>query len=396
MSDQSAQESRRVSKARERQQRRKARREGITQARPAERSPRNRRATPVDRDRSLPQINLGILRPILIVAASGAFMLALIAGVGLFKNDPPEPDPNALWIGTDWSYQQQTDETMTSLINRLDQNRIGSVYVRVSELNFDGTWTGIPEQENRFDEVQDSVIAFAGQIKRMAPDIQTYGAIFVQTVIGENNYRLDQESIQRIVADFSGRVVTTMGFDGVMLVIEPVWSGDEEYLDLIRRVRDTIGDDALLAVAVPPDWTPQVEGVPVTSLVAPNTVWEREYKQRVALRGVDQIVVQAYNSYLTDPDDYSRWIAYQVETYADAIGELDTFTRVTIGVPTYANFLPAHDERIENIPAAVQGVKQGLDAIGELEWVIDGVAIYAEWDTDTIEWEQFQSNWVRR
>jgi hypothetical protein len=202
--------------------------------------------------------------------------------------------------------------------------------------------------------------------------------------------------VQRVIEEFCARVVHTMGYDGVLLVVEPVWNGDEDYLDLIRRVRQSIGDDATFAVAVPPDWTPTDAGIPITDLIAPDTVWDREYKQRVALRGVDVVIVQAYNSYLTTDDDYREWMAYQVSTYAEAIGDLETSTRVLVGVPTYASFELAHDERIENVVNAVAGIIQGLEDAGDLAWAVSGVAIYAEWDTDETEWEQFYTEWVTR
>ncbi|MFW5709267.1 MAG: hypothetical protein ACOCX5_03500 [Chloroflexota bacterium] len=396
MSDQHLEQSERVSRARERQRRRRERKQqsGQTIA-PATR--RVSRQVQPARGRELPQIDRRILQSALLLVGGGLFMVVLIIGVRLFKNDPPTVQPNALWLGTDWTYGTLEAEALDDLTDRIIDNEIGTVYARVSELNYDGTWTGRPDGSNRFAEVQDDVIAFVERFRTTALSRNLYGTVHVRVDIGEDDgYRLDNETVQQLIADFSTRVVTTLGFDGVLLVIEPVWNNDENFLNVLRQVRQAIGSDALLGVAVPPDWTPQEDGVPVTSLIAPGTIWDREYKQRVALVGTDHIVLQTYNSYLTDEADYSAWVAYQVRTYAEAIGDLGTSTRVLVGVPTYESILPAHDERIENISAAIVGVVRGLEDAGEMRSAIQGLALYAEWDTDEIEWEQLRSNWVNR
>jgi hypothetical protein len=386
-------ETERRSRARERYERRQARRKNRQQGRP---TTTTRQAAPLDTS-NLPRLDMKYVRPLVLVIAAGAFMLALILGVGLFKDDPVLPDPNALWIGQDWTYAAPTTERLTSLIQRVDENRIGTVYARVSELNFDGTWTGDPQQANQFAEVEDAVSGFASAFKAQAPDTTLLGTISVRVDIGQDDgYRLDNPTIQRVVAEFSARVVGGLGFDGVFLVVEPIWADNsDDFLDLLRMVRTSIGDDAILAVAVPPDWTPEDPEVPSTALIAPGTVWPREFKQRIALVGVDQIVVQAYNSYLTDEDDYIAWMAYQVASYAEAIGDLETGTEVLIGLPTYDSLPPAHDARIENVPAAIAGVRQGIAQAGDFGTTIRGLAIYAEWETDEIEWEQYRVNWLR-
>ena len=393
MSDQQPTQQR-TSKARERQQRRKARQSATTQRPTAER----KHLSPADAVGKLPNIDPRILKSIVFVGGAVIFMAVLIVGVGLFKNDPPQIAPNALWIGETWTYTDTTAETLQPLLTRLEEQQIGTVYARVSELNFDGTWIGRADGNAQFADVQDSVTNFATQFKEAAPDVRLYGTVYFRVDIGEEDgYRLDNDTIQRLVADFSSRVVNVLGYDGVLLVVEPVWNDNsDDFLDLLRMVRSTIGSDALLAIAAPPDWTPAETDIPQTDLIAPGTEWEREFKQRIALVGVDQIVVQAYNSYLTTPGDYRAWIAYQTATYAEAIGDLGTDTSVMIGVPTYASIPPAHDERIENVGIAVEGIINGLEAAGEFSTTIEGIAIYAEWETDETEWERLHTMWVLR
>lgn len=388
----------RSSKARERQRRRRERQTSQAQAAGGTRRSRSRQLESASRRLNLPKVDPRLVRPVLFGVGGVGFMLALIFAVGLFTGgSEPALARNALWIGQEWTYQTHERDAVQDFIDRLERNQIGTVYARVSELNFDGTWTGRPESGNNFSEVEGNVAAFAEQFKALAPDRNLYGTIYFRADIGEeDNYRLDSTALHEVVANFASRTVNGLGFDGVLLVVEPVWDGDEAYLDLLRTVRSRIGKSPGLAVTVPPDWTPTDVDVPTTPLIAPGTVWSREYKQRVALIGVDQIVVQAYNSYLTGGDAYADWMVYQVQTFAEAIGDLGTSTRVLVGVPTYESSPPAHDERVENVASAVDGIKRGLEAAGEFSSAIQGAALYAAWDTSESEWEQFNDLWVNR
>lgn len=335
---------------------------------------------------------------LLLAIAALFFMGLLILAVSLFKNDPPRVYPNALWIGTDWTYQTHDEENIGRLVRRLDANQIGTIYARVSELNYDGTWTGRPTGDNQFDEVENTIRAFVTDFKTQAPAKRIYATIHFRVDIGqEDNYRLNNPTIREIVADFASRMVNEFRFDGVLLVVEPVWNqNSDDFLDLLRAVRQSIGNNKQLAVAVPPDWTPIDENVPQASLIASGTYWEKEFKQRVALVGTDEIIIQAYNSYLNQHEDYQAWMAYQAGEYISIIGELGISTRVMVGIPAYESILPAHDERIENIPNALLGIQQALSNYPDYTSSLHGLALYADWYMDEIKWEQFRTNWVNR
>jgi hypothetical protein len=385
------------SKARERRERRRQRNTiGDTNPPPKRMRSIRDHLKPADNG-SFKWKNIPYLNQILLGLAALAFMGILILAVSVFKDDPPTIQPNALWIGTDWTYQTHEDDYVGRFVRQLDNNQIGTVYARVSELNYDGTWTGRPTGNNQFDEVENVVRTFVSQFKTQAPAKRIYATIHFRVDIGqEDNYRLNNPTIREIVADFSRRMVEELNFDGVLLVVEPVWNeNSDDFLELLREVRRSIGNHQL-AVAVPPDWTPVDTTVPQASLIASGTYWEREFKQRVALVGADEIVVQAYNSYLNQDEDYQGWMAYQAGEYISMIAELGISTRVVIGIPAYESILPAHDERIENIPNAVLGIQQALTNHPDQASSLYGVALYADWYMDEIKWEQFRANWVNR
>ncbi|TVR23530.1 MAG: hypothetical protein EA396_03140 [Anaerolineaceae bacterium] len=386
----------RINKARERHQRRKRKRQSMAQAAD---NLRRRGTAGIGAGQMADWNGWRYVQIGASVIAGVLFMAVIVWAVGLFFDDDEARTPhNAIWLGADWTYEVHTDEQVGDLIDTLNRNRIGTVYARVSELNYDGTWTGRADGLNRFTEVESALTAFTSQFKTLAPQTRLYGTVFFRVDIGQDDgYRLDNPSIQALVADFSAEVVNDLGFDGVLLVVEPLWNeSSPDMLDLLRLVRERIGASASLAVAVPPDWTPEDVNVPQTGLIAAGTVLDEGFKQRLALVGVDEIVVQAYNSYLNRADDYAAWMAYQVESYARAIGELGLSTRVLIGIPAYPSDLPAHDEFIEDISNALEGVRRGLAASGEAGEVIRGVAIYTERGMDDDAWDAYRRGWLNR
>ena len=332
--------------------------------------------------------------------AAALFMAIVIIVIGLFKNNPTEPAPNALWLGQNWAYASHDDDSVRDLVNRLRDHDIGAVYVHVSELNVDGTWTGRVDEQNLFSEVQNEVIAFADQFHRLGSDIDLYGTVVFRTDLDSDGNRLDSARMRRAVVDFSVHVVTTLGFDGVFLQVDPfVPNGDENFLDLLHQIRQAIGEEALFAVALFPDWTPVDAAIPMPSIIAPGVAWDTRYKQRIALLQLDQMVIRAYDSAMSaddnfTADDYADWVAFQTQSYAEALTAVQTDSRLLIAVSTSDNIAFVHDVRVENIPSATVGVRRGLQRAGEAAPVVQGIAIYADWTTDAVEWTQFEDNWL--
>lgn len=383
----------RRSRARERQERRKQRQHTpvSSQGRPP------RQIAPAGGFK-MPEIRLPQDRRILYIIGGVVVILVVILALGRFKNNEEPLPPNALWLGTEWTYEEPDAAGVQALAARLRENQIGTVYAWVSWLKDDETWAGRRDLTNNFSEVESQVKTFVAQFKAAYPEAQLFGWLGVASNKSDGTERLGEATVQQAVSDMSQRVISEFGFDGVFLNVEPVWNGDEGFLDVLRKVRADLGDTALIAVAVPPDWSPVNVDIPVPPLIVPGTVWEAEYKQRVALLS-DQMAVMAYNSGLTSAAnfttaDYELWMAYQVKTFAEVVNLLDTGTMIFIGIPTYPAELPGHDPLVENIGSAIRGIRAGLQEAGGSASVVQGVAIYADWTTDDTEWAQFKTLWV--
>jgi hypothetical protein len=334
----------------------------------------------------MPNIRLSVNRTLFVIIGAVLVIGLVVYFLGRLRNNPTESYPNAIWIGTEWTYEQPSETEVQALAQRLRQSEIGTVYAWVSWLQADETWRG----EANFPNVQ----TFVQQFRRAYPEAQLYGWVSLPVEDSDIPYRLDDPAIRQKVAEFSSRVVNEFGFDGVFLNVEPVWNDDQNFLALLREVRNSVGIDTPIGTAVPPDWSPLGADIPVPAQIVPGTAWDKPYKQSVALL-VNELALMTYNSGLGAPSDYETWMAYQVATYAEAISELGEGTEIVIGIPTYDAEPPGHDPYVENVYTAIAGLKAGLTAAGENADFVRGVAIYADWTTDDAEWQAFQEAWVR-
>lgn len=341
--------------------------------------------------RALPdsQMRMPVNRVGVYLVGSLIFVVVIVFVLGQIRNRPDVAPPNAIWLGTEWTFDPITEAQVFALTERLRQHQMGTVYAYTAYLRADGTWSA--QEPERIA----SVMQFIEWFRQFYPEAELYAWVGVPVEAPDIPYRGDDETLHRAVADFSKRVVDEYGFDGVHLNVEQIWNGDEGYLALLRQVRQTVGNQVFVSVTIPPDWSPIGAGIPVPPLIVPGTVWERDYKQSVALL-VDQMVVMAYNSGLGAPSDYTQWMAYQVQTFAESISELGGGTEIVIGIPTYDDAPPGHYASVENVLTAVEGVKLGLQQADDAADFVVGTAIYASWETDDQEWNDYMSGWVRR
>lgn len=362
--------------ARERQQRRKQ--QAAAQPTAPRKAPKQ--TAPVSKVR-LPRLRFGINKIWLTLIGAVLVVVMVIAFLGLFRPARTTAGANAIWVGTEWTYDAPETQAVADFAAQLRDHDIGTVYAWVSWLQEDGTWRGTTNFPN--------VKSFVEQFREAYPEATLYGWISLPVNSGADGYRLDDDGVQQTVADFSQRVINDFGFDGVFLNVEPVWDGDESFLSLVRGVRSAVGIDALISVAAPPDWSPEGVDIPVPPLIVPGTVWSDTFKQSVALLS-DEIAVMAYNSGLSTPEDYIEWVAYQVSAFARAVAQLGEGTHLMIGMPTYDAEPPGHDPLVENITSAEAGYQLGLEQAGDDASFVRGRALYAGWTTDEQEWAAFK------
>ncbi|MDB6109344.1 MAG: hypothetical protein JWR69_1094 [Pedosphaera sp.] len=172
-------------------------------------------------------------------------------------------------------------------------------------------------------------------------------------------------------------------FAGVQLNVEPLTSGDTDFLLLLDELRAAMPPGKILSVAAyppPTRWQPY-----------PDVHWDESYFREVARRA-DQMAVMMYDAGQRNPKTYQRLMAdWTTEVLAWSEGKA-----VLLGVPTYEDAgVNYHDPKVENLTNALLGIHSGLTH-SALPSNYQGVAIYCDWETDEAEWTYFREHFVKQ
>lgn len=344
---------------------------------------------------NFPKISSRGTRLLLYGTGGLGFMLVVIFLLGRFANEEPLAPPNAIWVGENWTHQRRSEEELTFFAQQLRDHQVGQVYALVSYLNFDNTWSGNISESNRFADVEAAVQTFVTDFNAAYPEATLYAWLVIPTGSG----RLAEAAVRQTIVQFASRLTGEFGFDGIFLGVEPIANNDTGFVDLLRELRAALGVETQIAVSVPPDWTPPVDGLTLPPIYAPGAFWEQTYKRQVALLS-DVMIITAYNTGFTDAAEYSAWVRYQVETFGAAVSVMDG-AHLLIGISTAdalrdpATGLTIHDPAAENINSAVLGIRAGLDQLGEDADVLAGVALFSEETTESAEWTLLRLNWLQ-
>jgi len=274
---------------------------------------------------------------------------------------------NGLWLRYTWYFGQHSPEEERQMARRLEQNRIRYAYFHVRYIKPDGT-------------LRYSFLDKARELNRLvgetAPSVKRIAWIYID----KNSVNVRDEAIRRRLVGEAGRLVSEGGFQGVQWDYEICNDGDPTLLLLLDDSRRLL-PSCWIGVAAPA-WYPW----PLTSVS-----WSERYFREVAQRS-DQIAVMAYDSGLYHPRLYNGLVANQIEVLERATRGTDC--RFVVGLPTYGGGTLSHNPHSENMPLALAAVKQGLaDTRSER---FEGVALFADYTTDTAEWDVFTRDWLSR
>jgi hypothetical protein len=288
------------------------------------------------------------------------------------------PGDNRTWLEFAWTASPVNQSAIRQLGQRLEENAITRVYLETAAWRTDGS---LLEGEHAAE--------FAKALRTAYPELK------ILLWVRMSGDEIKQADRRAAAVDLAGKAVRQWDFDGVQLNGRAVLDGSESYIQLVRDLRAAIGPDALLSLAVPPDRVPSDPDVPADPTVEPGLTWGVNYKQRVGLLGIDEIVVMAHASGLSDAALYEIWVAYQVEAYAAVMAELERPPDILIALPTYDE-APEHDPAVEEVRSAVRGVKDGIEQAGKNGKLVKGVGLYEYKTTDSLEWALYGEHWLGR
>lgn len=170
---------------------------------------------------------------------------------------------------------------------------------------------------------------------------------------------------------------------GVQINIEPLPTGDTNFLALLDELHAALPAGKILSVAAyppPTRWHPY-----------PDVHWDEAYFREVTRR-CDQLAVMMYDAAQRVPRMYQHLMAdWTEEVLAWSEGK-----PVLLGVPTYDDAgVGYHDPQVENLTNALMGIHRGLSRWRSLPTNYQGVAIYCDWETSNGEWTYFRNHFLR-
>jgi len=170
---------------------------------------------------------------------------------------------------------------------------------------------------------------------------------------------------------------------GVHLNVEPLPSGDPDYLLLLKEIRKALPQGKILSVAAyppPTRWQPSAD-----------VHWDENYFRQVAGLA-DQMVVMMYDTSLRNQKLYQFLMASwtrEVISWCDG-------KAVLLGLPAYNDSgVDYHDPGTENLAAALPGIHAGLAGLSPIPQSYQGIALYSEWEMKDADWRTIQTDFLR-
>ncbi|MDT0614571.1 glycoside hydrolase family 18 protein [Streptomyces lancefieldiae] len=291
-------------------------------------------------------------------------------------------DRDAIWLGHAWVDGRKDDADIAALARRLKTTGIRDLYVHTGPMEHDGT---LPES------LYPRARWLTDAVHRELPGVR------VQAFLGDvlatespDGMRLERAATRAAVVD-SARQVLDVGYDGVHLDLEPLHSGDRNYLSLLDDVRAvTRARNAQLSVAAH-----QIDPLPgfhsFWGTVAGHPKWwSQEFFGQVARR-VDQIAVMSYDTMQPLESLYGGYVAQQTSLALEATPPT---THLLMGLPFYHENRFGHWNHAETVAAAVRGVRLGLSRT-DADRARFGVAAYIDFAATEEDWTAYREGWVR-
>jgi hypothetical protein len=288
---------------------------------------------------------------------------------------------DAIWLGHAWVDGRKKDADVAALAERLRGTGIRDLYVHAGPLEHDGT---LPKSAYR------NAGWLVPAVHRALPGVR------VQAWLGDklatespDGLRLERARTRAAVVA-STREILAAGFDGAHFDLEPLHSGDRNYLSLLDDLRAVtrVHGVPLSVAAHQIDPFPAFHSVWGTLTNHPKW-WSQAYFGQVARR-VDQIAVMSYDTMQPLQSLYGGYVAQQT---ALALEVTPPTTDLLMGLPFFHENRFGHWAHAETVPAAVRGVRLGLSRTdaGRKRF---GVALYVDFAATEDDWTAYREGWV--
>lgn len=287
---------------------------------------------------------------------------------------------DAVWLGHAWVDGRHNAADLESLRAQVHGTGIRDLYVHTGPLEHNGSLDP---------KLYPGSARLLSEVHRVLPGVrvQAWLGDVISHDGGDDGLHLDDEATRARVQG-SAQQVLAAGFDGVHLDLEPNYSGDDGFLDILDRVRTvTTAHGAKLSVA-----THQIDPLPglhtVGHVFGNPKWWSQKYFGAVARR-VDQVAVMAYDSSMPLESLFGGYLAQQT---ALALEVTPPTTDLIMGLPGYHTGTPTHHPSAETVRAAVRGARLGLARHGRDRETF-GMALYVDFAATPGDWAAYRSGW---
>lgn len=318
-----------------------------------------------------------------ITLISAIFLLALTVTLELrFRMNAPDvysSGNNGMWLRHPWVGESHSAQNYDDLTKMLDEMKITDAFFHAGPFNGDGS---IPE--SRYSHASNLIY----NIKKVKPGIRLYAWLGQVEAKGGGLLNISSKNVRDTILKTAEHFLN-LGFDGIHLNIEPVYSNDQSFLDLLHAMHEiTMRHGKKLSLS-----TYKPERIPGSELMIRRFsrnpgYWQKDYFLKVA-KEVDQIVVMTYDSGCLLPFVYGDSISWTTKWCVE-----NSIKDLLIGIPTYDEYKGGHFPYVENVDNALLGLKQGISTLDESDRKKAGASIYAEWTTSESEKETYKSRWI--
>jgi O-antigen ligase len=309
---------------------------------------------------------------------------------------------NAVWVQSRFFLGHQAttkkplqDVHIVELAAHLRRAGMKYAFVFAGPFNKDGT---LPEYA-----FSDTARRTVERLRELAPEVTVLpwvGGVQDKTVFLDNPQWVDTAVRE------TKRLVETLGVRGAHFDFEYVSPALEE-VALLEEIPQARSPEAEYGAHLVQFHKRVRDALPAAfiSTVVPSTVAAvHSYKMRQTYdevrelaRYTDQIALLYYDTALHDQEAYEGNLVAQLRDIEGWRRDLGTSRRdFLIGLGTFVNVKPLRKYRdlaIENLPNEIATLKRATQRTGQ-DCLVDGVAIFCEWQTNEQEWNEFHDLWA--
>ncbi|MEU3185221.1 hypothetical protein ABZ707_13610 [Streptomyces sp. NPDC006923] len=325
------------------------------------------------------RIALALAVLLVVPAVTGAVALR-VTYTGGIQDGTQTRGRDAIWLGHAWVDGRKKDADLDAFARRIRGTGIRDLYVHTGPLEHDGTLPAARHPGAR---------RLIDAVHREIPGVRVHAWLGDKLATeSPDGLRLGRASSRANVVRSAGQILD-VGFDGVHFDLEPLHSGDRDYLSLLDDLRTlTRARDVPLSVAAHQiDPLPALHSV-VGAVSGHPKWWSQAFFTEVARR-VDQIALMSYDTALPVESLYGGYVAQQTVLALEATPET---TDLLMGLPFYHTEEWGHHAHAETVPAAIRGVRLGLGR-ADRDRERFGVALYVDFAATEADWTAYREGW---